>query len=271
MIKSIQLAIDSSKYAEVATDHALELTKRLDAMLDVVYVINENCFNVPYISESGYVKLTSNNDIRILFEEQGEHLLEKVKERALQQGLRCRTECREGDPATEILATAKDCDLIVMGKRGESQLEPSPPLGTVTLRVMKTTTQPVLFTPKQFKPVKRIVFGYDGSEPSLSAMHYACEVASRLAIPLVAVTAHHDKAEAVKLLETVDRYASAFDLAFESRVLSGTPEKAILQEAKPNDLIAVGAYGKKGIRKWLLGSTAELLLRDATQAVLIHR
>ncbi len=271
MIKSIQLAVDGSTQSDVATDYALELAQHLEATLDVVYVINQRHFNVPHISQSGVLVYTDDENIRNLYKQKGEYLLKRSQERAVQRGLVSRTECRLGDPALEILATANDCDLILLGKRGESQLEPSPALGSVVMRVLQMAQQPVLVTPETFMPIKRLVLGYDGSNQSRLVMNYACELAHRLDLPLLALSAHKDKAIARQRLEVVERYASALNIDFSYKPLAGNPAEAILKEISENDLIAVGAYGKRGIRKWLLGSTSQSILRDTSQAVLIHR
>lgn len=57
---------------------------------------------------------------------------------------------------------------------------------------------------------------------------------------------------------------------FKSKELTGSPSSAIVQYAAENDidLIVMGTHGRSGVRRYLLGSVAEEVVRNANCPVL---
>jgi nucleotide-binding universal stress UspA family protein len=275
MIRSILLAVDASENAKVATSYAIFLARALDAVLDVVYVMDTRLINTPYWTDYGAISLPVtrfSDEMRQVLESQGKRVLEGVLERTQEAGLRCRTEVRTGIPALEIMDAAKDCDLIVLGRYGESSmLEERKSLGAVAERVLRSATQPVFVASDVFTQPRRIVLGFDGSDRAREAMTYATELSGRLKVPLVALSVHADEAVASQRLDVVRNYADAHGLEVSTQVLEGDAAEAILASASEGDLIAMGAFGEGRIREWLLGSTTEAVLRGARQPVLMHR
>jgi nucleotide-binding universal stress UspA family protein len=61
------------------------------------------------------------------------------------------------------------------------------------------------------------------------------------------------------------------DLKIETKILEGRPATEIVDFAEDNgiDLIVIGTQGKTGIKRLLLGSVAETVIRSATSMVLV--
>jgi nucleotide-binding universal stress UspA family protein len=275
MISSILVAVDTSAPAKAAATYTNFLCYKLGATLAAVYVKDSRLINMTYWRDYGAVSLPSSTfskEMDEMLELQGQALLAQVKMNAEQAGVTCRTELRMGIPPTEILAAAQHCDLIVLGRQGETtRIEKRQGLGAVAERVLRTATQPVLVTPGSFEEIRRVVLGYDGSERAREAMTYAVELAQRLNLPVLAVSVHDDEALALERLSVVERYAEAHQLALQTQALQGDPADALLGTAEVGDLIAMGAFGEGRIREWLLGSTTEAVLRASNQPVLLHR
>jgi nucleotide-binding universal stress UspA family protein len=53
------------------------------------------------------------------------------------------------------------------------------------------------------------------------------------------------------------------------RVLEGSPYFAIADALQPGDLLVMTSHGRSGIRRWLMGSVAEKLVREAPAPVMI--
>jgi nucleotide-binding universal stress UspA family protein len=75
--------------------------------------------------------------------------------------------------------------------------------------------------------------------------------------------------EAIQVLDQVRRQAG--DLIVETKILEGRPATEIVDFAAENeiDLIVIGTQGKTGIKRLLLGSVAETVIRYATSMVLV--
>jgi nucleotide-binding universal stress UspA family protein len=137
-----------------------------------------------------------------------------------------------------------------------------------------------------------IVVGYDGSECARRALDVAEALArpesSKIALcsvvdPLpkvgglspsaagAALTAAED--EARRFVEDGSARLDAAGISHEAHVLLGDPVREILRyavEAKA-DAIVVGSHGRTGLRRLLVGSVAEGVLRSASVPVVIVR
>jgi nucleotide-binding universal stress UspA family protein len=275
MIRSILLAVDASENAKVARTYANFLAYKLDAVLDAVYVMDARLINTPYWTDYGAVSLPVarfSEEMQQILESQGHVVLKEVTQSAEEAGIKVRTELRKGIPALEILEAAKDCDLIVMGRHGESsKLERARGLGAVAERVVRSSSQPVFIAPDAFQEIKRVLICFDGSDRAREAMSYAVELSRRLALSVHAISVSDDAALAKRRLEVVSNYCEAHEVTPTTQALSGDPADAILETAQEGDLIAMGAFGEGRIRQWLLGSTTEGVLRAAEQPLLLHR
>ena len=78
-------------------------------------------------------------------------------------------------------------------------------------------------------------------------------------------------AEADKRLATLVEDARATDLVQERLMVTGEPAAAIMSwaAAKQVQLIIIGTHGRRGVTRFLMGSVAERVLREAPCAVLV--
>ncbi len=274
MIRSLLLAVDASPWGKVAATYATFLCYKLDATLDAVYVKDSRLINMPYWTDYGAISLPTRftSEIQELLSSQGTAVLSQLQENAEKAGITCRTELRTGIPAAQILEAAQDCDLIILGRRGESsRLEEAKGLGAVAERVLRGSKMPVILTDDRYTELSRVLLGYDGSDRAREAMVYAAELAARLELPVLAISVHDKLELAEERLNTVKAYAEAHHLNLTTRALPGDPVEAIFNESTASDLIAIGAFGEGRVRAWLLGSTTEAVLRGSIQPVLLHR
>ena len=77
--------------------------------------------------------------------------------------------------------------------------------------------------------------------------------------------------EANKRLATLLEEAQATDLVHERLIVTGEPAAAIMSwaVAKQAQLIIIGTHGRHGVTRFLTGSVAECVLREAPCAVLV--
>ena len=282
MIGSLLVAVDASDNAKVAVTYATFLSKKLGAALSAVFVIDTRMVNMPYWTDYGALSLPVTNfstQMQEVLSDQGKRVLARVEEDVREAGVKVRSEVRTGVPATEIIGAARESDLIILGRHGEthqteessSSSRDSGGLGAVAERVLRTAADPVLIAPGSFEEPKRVLLCYDGSSRASETMNYAAELAKRLNLPLAALSAHDDEAVAKERFERVTRYMDAQGLNVTTLSRQGDPVEVILNEAQPGDLLAMGAFGEGRIREWLLGSTTEAVLRSTKQPVLLHR
>ena len=195
----------------------------------------------------------------------------------------------DGDAAKAILRVAEDIQagLIVLGTHGRSGLGRLL-VGSVAEHVLREATCPVLTVKKggtASRP-KTILFATDFSDACEGALNLAFALArdyrARLIVLHVTVpepaqpyadfakTAEQSATRRRQLEEEL-RQCQKPDCNAEFRLEEGEPEDAILRVASELscDLIVMGTHGRTGLRRLLMGSVAEKILRRAPCPVLL--
>lgn len=134
MIDTVVIATDGSESVGRAVTIALDVADRFDAEVHALYVIDE--------SEVNSTPEAVREELRTALDEAGAEALAAIEER---NGRRMTTAVREGRPADEIAAYARehDADVVATGTRGRHG-EHRFLLGSVAERVVRTCPVPVL-------------------------------------------------------------------------------------------------------------------------------
>jgi nucleotide-binding universal stress UspA family protein len=134
MFDSVVVATDGSESVRRAVDVALDLAERFEASVHALYVVDA--------SEVESSPESVQDELRSALESEGEGALSTVVDRA---GTEVTTAVREGRPAAEITAYARDVDADIVatgtrGRHGENRFL----VGSVAERVVRTCDRPVL-------------------------------------------------------------------------------------------------------------------------------
>lgn len=137
MYENVLAPTDGSDNAARGVAHGIKLAAETDAHLHVLFVVDETVYG----SSTG---LSSYEAYLEKVADDAEDLVETVVEEATERGVESTTSVVRGTPHEEILdyADARDIDLIVMGKRGETG--GTTHIGSVTDRVLQRATVPVM-------------------------------------------------------------------------------------------------------------------------------
>ncbi|MEF8781397.1 MAG: universal stress protein [Haloferacaceae archaeon] len=145
MYETILVPTDGSKVAEHAVDHALELAETYGGTVHALYVVDTDAMEVSLNAEQ--VDRIDDGEFGELdeLEEFAERATEIVTERAADRGVDVVERVVGGNPHESIAEYAEEngVDVIVMGSHGRSGIRRAL-LGSVTERVLRTTTVPVL-------------------------------------------------------------------------------------------------------------------------------
>lgn len=203
------------------------------------------------------------------------------------------------EPAAAILEASADADLIVMATAGRGGAERAL-VGSVADRVVRNAPIATLLvrggaSPTSPEPIGRIVVPLDGSALAELALPTAVDLAADLgvAIHVVQVIDSDPVRDAVQagvmaaqaLDETrarmereVGDYLSARTMDLLNRderasweLRFGNPAAEITAALKPGDLLVMTTHARGGLSRWLLGSVANRLVREATAPILLVR
>lgn len=211
-----------------------------------------------------------------------------------------------GDPAGQILRTVthREPDLVVMATHGRGTLGRAL-FGSVADRIVRSSPVPVLLVrPAVTAPtpatatLTRLLVPLDGSELAEAALPVATTLAQRLGVPVQLVRATNSamvlatlggsgpvlavppaelyeqlgsdlEREATTYLTGVAERLRAEGITASWEVRSGSPYAEIADATEPGDLLVMTSHGRGGMMRWLLGSVAEKLVREAPAPVLL--
>ena len=237
---------------------------------------------------------------------QAESDLQAEAERIRSRGVISKISVGAGSPAEVIVseAHAREIDVIAMATRRESALARGV-LGSVTDRVLHSTSTPIFtlypgeihdFDDTSGGPAKVIV-PLDGSSLSESAIEPATEIAQAsnaeivfmevVRLPFFGVGVagieygagdfagdmgvDQQKKEINDYLNNFVENAKAKGLTSSASVRSGSPPQQIVEEASETDdsIVVMGSHGSGGLKRWVVGSVADKVIRSAGRPVLV--
>lgn len=295
MYKQILVPLDGSNFAEAALPLALSLSRKTQAGIHLVAVV-EPIPAFAYEEWEAKARDWTANYLDRLAEQIAGHAGGEVTT-GLLSGLVVETLLAE--------ASAKNADLVAMATHGRGALSRAW-LGSVADAVMRQATMPVLcvrptgegpsegFGPKD---IDTILVPLDGSDLSEQALEHATELGELfgsayhltrvvaypldIASPYLPYTVQMNQGILSDAKESAARYLEEHADRMRRRGLRVTTSVAvdaqaghgILSEADAVgcDLIAMATHGRSGVGRLLLGSAADKVLRGTHLPLLLHR
>jgi nucleotide-binding universal stress UspA family protein len=282
MFHTILVPLDGSVFGEKALPYAVNVARKANAELRLVHVVPPRHAPAAKAGARNYLRATA----------------ERL---AAAGGVRVGTELLEG-PIDERLcayAATTACDLIVLTSHGRGALARFW-LGSVTDKLVRSAPCPVLTVrPAPDLPdhpgdgARRVLVPLDGTPFSEEILPTALRLADLFVaevllvrvvepVPLAGLDATGFSPVVVDmgLVEQLEADAGAYldrvagrlrDAGWhvQTRVLiHELPARAILDEARPDDLIALQTHARSGAARLLLGSVTDKVLRGAAGPVL---
>ena len=300
-MQRILVPVDGSESAEKAITLALRLAREHAA--EIVF-----CHAIDYAGIASETAMAAGVDLAGTFatlDESAKELLTAARGRAIAANVPCSTYKLEGRSALAIasFAVERQVDAIVMGTRGLGGL-PHLLLGSTAEGVLRTATVPVFVVHENShvasldaKPgFTTIAVAVDDSEPADAAAAFATELAMPSSSKMTFISVIDNDA----LYEQISRYGgygaveiqsewesetrylvdaaarrakSAGITSTEGVVAFGDPGDELLARigASNADLVAIGTHGRRGLRRLMLGSVAETIVRKSKTPVVVIR
>jgi nucleotide-binding universal stress UspA family protein len=277
------LSTDGSGDAELAATTAVSLAKSTGSELHVVHVWRP----VPSVHFDALIRQEMRREAQELLDAQ----VKKI------EGLGAtvtEAHLREGDASEEIIALAAEIGvgLVAVGSRGRGRIRRLL-MGSVSDAVVRHAHCPVVVA--RWKPVAfpaKILLATDGSEEATLATQTATDLGERTGSELHVVhvgeipPTHYpdrhgyralyeeDEREARQLLEAqIEKMKAAGATVMQAHLRIGRADEevVVLAEELGVDLVAMGSRGLGGVRRALMGSVSDSVVRHAHCPVLIAR
>jgi nucleotide-binding universal stress UspA family protein len=298
MFRTVLTPLDGSAFAEQALPYALGIVRRSGAILDLVHVHILYALLEPHAARYSFEPEKDEEHRR----EEHLYLDGTAKWLAAVSPVPMTTTVINGTDADGILQAiaASKADLIVMTTHGRGPLGRFF-LGSVADEVIRRATVPVLLIrPKEPAPgvvpepqLQNVLVPLDGSvlaeralEPAFDLVRSAEGRCTLLHVlesgpapfsrrPGGGVSPKPEQeAAAREYLEKIARRMREEGIAVQTRIATGRHAAAvILEEAQTQrcDCIALATHGRGGVRRMLLGSVADKIVRGASTPVLVYR
>lgn len=288
LMKNILLCSDGSAFAENVYRYGAWFANRLEAEVNVLSVTDIRSQQViPTADLSGSIGIDASEGLlsRLVELEYEKAKLDRQRAKlVLQQAAQILK--AEGIDRINLLhetgfivdCFAKftaNCNLAVLGKRGQNASFASGHLGANLERIIRSIYKPCLVTPQQFQPIERVAIAYDGSQTGQQILDFAthCPVFQGLEVHIVTISTNAEDSTAIAKLRQAEVQIRAAGIEPITSLLVGNPETAIPQYISDLQigLLVMGAYGHSRIRHLVIGSTTAQILRSSQIPVLVYR
>jgi nucleotide-binding universal stress UspA family protein len=279
MITTILVPTDGSDYSQTSLEYGIEFTKKLDAQLKGLCVLDIKIIQGPLFNDiPGFIDLSPYQEFTPLIEsglnERADSILHNFRERCEKAGVRPELKKVTGLIDESIIEEGKKADLIILAQRGEHYpLTGVGLLGSTSEAVVRKAGKPVIVTPIQYKKIERVGLAYDESKPSEKALQLAIAFCMKTRWPLSVLHITDDTVSAEKIRRKIESFFSPYDIEHDLIVRKGKEEQEILRfiENGSVDLLFMGAYGHSRLRELILGSTTSYVIRKSSIPVLLVR
>jgi nucleotide-binding universal stress UspA family protein len=296
MYTKILVALDESSTAEHVLPYARFLAKSLKLTVELITAIDLTHVATSYEARDFR---TFVRDIRGT----SEAYLEKIAKTFSRTSIT--TSVQIGKPAEVIIkkAARDKKTLIAMATHGRSGISRWL-LGSVAEKVLRATTNPLLLVhagesgkAEGELNFERIVVPLDTSPLAETALRDVTELATELNLEIILAHAYvaplspyygpgdyykpHYKSLATQLKDEARRYLQGKVRKLKGKglektscvFLEGSPAEEIiaLTGREPNSLLAMCTHGRSGVKRWVLGSVTEKVVRHSGDPVLVIR
>jgi nucleotide-binding universal stress UspA family protein len=183
----------------------------------------------------------------------------------------CALPCTAVARALTEFAEDEGADLVVIGSTHRAHRRVG--LGNVALRLLHGSPCAVAVAPPDYHApsgLRRVGIAYDGSPEAETALDAGYRIAEDLHAGVTIYSAHEANADRARDRVAMAALHAPGILVPETRVLEGPPAEVISQAISGViDLLVMGSRGYRPIRRALLGSVSEGLVRAATVPVLV--
>jgi nucleotide-binding universal stress UspA family protein len=290
-LKNIVVGVDFSEGSELAVKSGLNLARRHGARLHLIFA---TAVPEPTPEAHLYSEILA-QDLR-----RARAHLEEMRVRLSGQGAEITHAVIDGPAQTALpqAAAELDADMLLCGSHGRTGIQRFL-LGSVAERLSRHAECPVLVARKELPPAgpKRVLVAVDFSElteralaalPPIVSSGTEIELFHGWMFPLSSppyyggpyttggqmdqlrkALAEEARGRGAKLLASVKSWAPGAKF----HTIEGLPIPSIVTrlEERDYDLAVLGSHGRSGMRRWMLGSVAERVVRHARCSVLVVR
>jgi nucleotide-binding universal stress UspA family protein len=262
----ILLGLDGSNYAEAAKEYACEIALTQGATITGVAIID-----LPGIQSTGgpvplggaHYELQREGHLLEETQEKAKVILDEFEQTCEARKIKTVLHADTGSPFSEIIEESKFHDFTVIGKKTFFGYSDHETFGTLE-KVLKNGLTPVLAVPDSVRKIEKVLVAYDNSIPAAKVVHMFLLLGIWNACDITLLTVSDDSKEANTLLENLDDFFQSYGIQPNLATRSGHPDAEVKSYIAENeiDLLVMGAYGRKSVREFFVGSVTQHLIQE---------
>lgn len=279
MYNRILVPLDGSPLAERVLSYVRVLAKGFGAHVELLQVFSPAPEGLADPGHDHYVdQIDANRRSRAL------DYLHRVTPSIGCVGVEVSCTVESGDPDAWIVSAAeKEPDTLIAmsthGRSGTARLI----LGSITDKVLHSTNAPVLMLRPEDEDtsltegdLKHVIVPLDGSPLAEQVLPHVVSLAKTmgLTVTLLRVATHRQDGPLVNYLAEIrEKLGRAGLSSVESRTIGDHPAETIVTVARetPYSMVAMTTHGRSGIRRAVLGSVTDHVVRHCGEPVLVVR
>lgn len=190
------------------------------------------------------------------------------------EGLTADCATMEANVRDGLLRMIETCDLVVTGRDAEFHLEPVEGLTPLVHHVVAKGCRPVVVTGPEWVEKGPVLVAYDGSPPAAKALQVAALMGIFVSSRARILSIGREQSAAQSVAERAGSFLAMYGVEtdLEAVATSESPAEILLRRASEIGarLLVMGAFGHRGVRKILFGSTTRHLFDNAPVPLFIY-
>lgn len=190
------------------------------------------------------------------------------------EGMDAHCSLMEANVRDGLLRMIETCDLVVTGRDAEFHLEPVEGLTPLVHHVVAKGCRPVVVTGPEWVEKGPVLVAYDGSPPAAKALQVAALMGIFGTAGAHILSVGREHSVALSVAERAHSFLALHDVdaELEAVATSESPADVLLRRASETGarLLVMGAFGHRGVREILFGSTTRYLFDNAPVPLFIY-
>lgn len=276
MLKRILVLLGETPSSRHARDYSFNLVHETGAELAGLAGIDLRSIEVPMpgaIGAASY-KAKLEEELRKQADDTRRRLREMFEQECKERNVPFEWVSFEGDPAKHLLRAAETRDIIVTGHDTACDGSILTQIPELLTKLLTATPRPAVICPENPSPGKDVLVAYDGSLPAMRTLQLFAllRVWQDSRIHVASIESDYDLAaraahSATDYLRSHGYQAEAHPIA--SNIHPSDVLRAQVAERHAGTLV-MGAYGRRGLREFLFGSTTKSLVETPPCALFLY-
>ena len=190
------------------------------------------------------------------------------------EGMDAECSTMEADVRAGLLHMIEMCDLVVTGRDVEFHLEPIDGVAPLVDHIIAKGCRPVVVTGPQWSESGPVLVAYDGSTAAAKALQMAALTGVFGSTAAHILSIGREQSAALSVAERAGSFLAlhGVDTDLEAIATSESPADVLLRRASETGarLLVMGAFGHRGVREILFGSTTRHLFDSAPVPLFIY-